>query len=763
MRKLPILVVSIIIIIVIGGGIYYTSLDQTKLESVITDNEKQKSFCSSNDNLVEIDIYIKNRLCSDFFKTEYDNISEFPSAGKANINSDGFRGTEFTSHDSSNAVRIFLVGSSTIYGSSNNDVKTISFQLQENYDQSSSTNVQVINAGISAFGDSIKQTNLIKEKIVNFSPDLIIIHDGINDMVKESPNSYEDWYLRWSEICMLGNEKNFKTIMTLQPFVGTGYKILTDNEIRIYEESALDTKLKKYENFIMKLNELKEYCTLVVDTSHAFDKISNDVFTDSYHFGDRGSKILADKFFEISLPIIKSIEASNSIESKIIENQRLVNAVDILLDSDYGLTKMNFENLDLQGRNFSYKDLTGSSFSNTNLQGSSFENSILNKSNFLGSNLDNANLKNSVINNSNMIKTSIKNANFENSNFNSSFFFMIDFSKSNLNNSKITEAKILGSNFDDLDLSSIDLTNSDFGDRFDVEQEVQIFIEKEDYVQMISYDMQNTLFKLLSIEKWYCSSVTSTCASLPDIDGPVVDKITNKQVYPIHDKFELLPKNTQLYVNLGPNIDERVAVIFPTFTAAAYTEPCFWSYYVEIEDDSCLTVKLKPVDLRNPGPSSNNYQHDPHWFWNTSHMFVQIFSLLGYDLISEIDIHNNPEYLDSYDKIILLHNQFVTKTMFDAITTHDKVVYLYPNALYAEISYNNHDETITLLHKHNYPVSRISNDFDWAYDNTSLVYQDCLDVENIKFERINNGIMLNCYPETIPAHSIELLELIRDF
>ena len=40
----------------------------------------------------------------------------------------------------------------------------------------------------------------------------------------------------------------------------------------------------------------------------------------------------------------------------------------------------------------------------------------------------------------------------------------------------------------------------------------------------------------------------------------------------IHDKFELLPKNTQLYVNLGPNIDERVAVIFPTFTAAAYTK-----------------------------------------------------------------------------------------------------------------------------------------------------------------------------------------------
>ena len=101
--------------------------------------------------------------------------------------------------------------------------------------------------------------------------------------------------------------------------------------------------------------------------------------------------------------------------------------------------------------------------------------------------------------------------------------------------------------------------------------------------------------------------------------------------------------------------------------------------------------------------------------------------------------------------------------MFDAITTHNKVVYLYPNSLYAEISYNSQDETITLLHKHNYPAPKINNDFDWIYDNTDVVYQDCLDVENIKFERINNGIMLNCYPENIIHASPELLKLIRDF
>ena len=225
MKKLPILAISIIVIIIISAGIYYTNLDDSNQGIKISDTGKQKSFCLSNDNLLGIDIDIKNKLCNNFFKTEYDNISEFPSAGQVNI--------EFTIHNSSDAVRIFLVGSSTIYGSSNDDQKTISSQLQLNYDQSSTTNVQVINAGISAFGDSIKQTNLIKEKIVNFSPDLIIIHDGISDMIKESRDSYQDWYIRWSEICMLGKEKDFKTIMTIQPFVGTGNKILSENEKKL--------------------------------------------------------------------------------------------------------------------------------------------------------------------------------------------------------------------------------------------------------------------------------------------------------------------------------------------------------------------------------------------------------------------------------------------------------------------------------------------------------------------------------------------------
>ena len=40
----------------------------------------------------------------------------------------------------------------------------------------------------------------------------------------------------------------------------------------------------------------------------------------------------------------------------------------------------------------------------------------------------------------------------------------------------------------------------------------------------------------------------------------------------------------------------------------------------------------------------------------------------------------------------MLHNEYVTRPMFDAITSHPNVIYLYPNALYAEIEVNYIDE-----------------------------------------------------------------------
>jgi len=139
-----------------------------------------------------------------------------------------------------------------------------------------------------------------------------------------------------------------------------------------------------------------------------------------------------------------------------------------------------------------------------------------------------------------------------------------------------------------------------------------------------------------------------------------------------------------------------------------------------------------------------------------------ILTLLGYDFISDMDIDKNPLILQKYDKIILLHNEYVTKKMFDAITNHPKVLYLYPNALYAEIETDYQQNTITLIRGHGFPEKTIDNGFDWEFENTRP-YEFDTDCKDWELYEIDKGVMLNCYPEHIIFKDAKLLKSIKDY
>ena len=96
--------------------------------------------------------------------------------------------------------------------------------------------------------------------------------------------------------------------------------------------------------------------------------------------------------------------------------------------------------------------------------------------------------------------------------------------------------------------------------------------------------------------------------------------------------------------------------------------------------------------------------------------------LLGYEFVNDIDIDKNPDILKKYDKVIMLHSEYVTKKEFGAVTAHPKVVYLYPNTLYAEITTDYSKNTITLIRGHGYPTPDIGNGFGWKFDNTNYEY-----------------------------------------
>ena len=179
------------------------------------------------------------------------------------------------------------------------------------------------------------------------------------------------------------------------------------------------------------------------------------------------------------------------------------------------------------------------------------------------------------------------------------------------------------------------------------------------------------------------------------------------------------------------NDPQNAVVVFPYFTSIAYSEQGFYQYYTG-ECDDCITAKFT----------------QPTVLYTSSGIGHQALTLLGYPSISDIEIDMNPSILQQFDKVIMLHNEYVTRTMFDAITSHPNVLYLYPNALYAEIEVNYIDETITLIRGHNYPEPEITNGFDWEFDNTHPYEFDSTCAE-LYLYKIKNGYMTNCYPENL--------------
>jgi len=211
----------------------------------------------------------------------------------------------------------------------------------------------------------------------------------------------------------------------------------------------------------------------------------------------------------------------------------------------------------------------------------------------------------------------------------------------------------------------------------------------------------------------------------------------------------LNPNKMDMYSEVAVwNDPQKTVVVYPFLTFSAYNEPGFYDYYSGKCND-CTTTKIT----------------QPTVLYTSSGIGHQALTILGYPSISDIEIDKNPSILQQFDKVIMLHSEYVTRTMFDAITNHPNVFYLYPNALYAEIEVNYMDETITLIRGHNYPEPGITNGFDWELDNTHPYEFDsvCLDMEIYKIE---NGWMTTCYPENLFLQNTEqlfkLLKFIKD-
>ena len=224
------------------------------------------------------------------------------------------------------------------------------------------------------------------------------------------------------------------------------------------------------------------------------------------------------------------------------------------------------------------------------------------------------------------------------------------------------------------------------------------------------------------------------------------DVIRNNQKLQIQDevRFELSSEKLELYEKLKPN--KNTIVIYPIFTSAAYSDNGFYDYYKGDCDESCL---------------NNISFENPEFTYDSSGISTQILHILGYDFITDIDVDKNPEILQNYETVILLHNEYVTQKMFDSISSHPHLIFLSPNALYALIEVNYDNNTITLIRGHDYPPG-VSNAFDYKIEEKFHEYEydgECL---NWEFIEIENGYHLNCYPDGSINNNLELIAKIKD-
>lgn len=243
---------------------------------------------------------------------------------------------------------------------SSSDETTIPGYLQQRFDNEElDVNVEVINAGINSLY-SFSETYHIKKNILKFNPDLIINYGGLNDadkwienpQIKTAEEVEEDyggfrfknypfyrtpfvfwdvlfksdwkekeysertnphdqvlsaWKSRWLDICELGTKEGFKTMILIQPSLGTGNKnYYSVDELENLPKTEHEIRfLQNLESMAKELSNMDNTCNYVADLRDIYDNINEPLYYDPWHVNDLGNKIAADKIFELTFPIVR--------------------------------------------------------------------------------------------------------------------------------------------------------------------------------------------------------------------------------------------------------------------------------------------------------------------------------------------------------------------------------------------------------------------------------------------------------------------------
>jgi len=479
-----IFLVVILVVLEIGANVWWYGLntcpyEENEMFSHLEEAEIE-ALCNENLNLTFMD----------------DKVSTTGEHGDTiSINSEGFRGAEFSPTKPGDTYRIVMIGGSTTFGSGVFDNETIPFQLEQKLqNKNSEFNVEVINTGLGGSWSKL-EVDLIKNKIIDYDPNLLIVYGGANDALVEigkildhDPEANSElWKNRWIEICDIGNDTSYKTLFVLQPILGTGDKVFSDQEYAINASySNILNQLNNLDSYASQLDEINKHCTATADFRNIFDDIQEPIYYDIVHLGANGNEIVANKLYDLAVPLIDLSEISdsdlilfesskekvndekNSIDSpfsyktlQVISyllgyQNRFSDTSQIDLDLSFKGKKImdaDFSNKDLKKSIFYYSDLTDSSFENTNLKNSDFSYSTLKNINFKNSNLEGVNFRSAEINNVDFTGANIDDAQFSRSAISNTDLTNIDFKDQQFRLSSVYNSDLTNTTFENIDFT----------------------------------------------------------------------------------------------------------------------------------------------------------------------------------------------------------------------------------------------------------------------------------------------------------------------
>lgn len=304
----------------------------------------------------------KKQICADLSNLTY---SEYPifhpnpnqHSQNVNINSIGLRNDELREKPHE-LYRIFVVGGSTTFGWHVKDSDAMPQQLQKLLDKQFPEKIQVINAGNPGV-TSFEELYLIKNKLIQLQPDMIIIYDGWNDAwyqiaeektIKKEPITNDEtfkfknfpgyrtpfviyriltdsqtlnlfptrpttdiptitkvvdlWEYRMTEFCELAKKNNFTSVVLLQPAPSVGSKILTTEETKWKNVNKEWNYPLTLDVMKKKLPTLQPKCNVMNDLTGIFDEEKGEIFYDFIHVNAKGNQLIASRISEIITPTL---------------------------------------------------------------------------------------------------------------------------------------------------------------------------------------------------------------------------------------------------------------------------------------------------------------------------------------------------------------------------------------------------------------------------------------------------------------------------